>query len=282
VTVEQLVRAALDEDIGPGDRTTDSVVPADLGGVGRLRAKEPLVVCGVDLFAAALTETARRRGAVVVVDAFADEGAEVAAGTVVAEARGPVAALLTGERVALNLVQWMSGVATHVRRVVTAAGPGGPRVLDTRKSPPLYRSLAQRAVRAGGATNHRAGLFDGVLIKDNHVDAAGGVAEAVRRARAGAHHLLRVQVEARTEAEAFEALRAGADALLLDNFDDAAIGGLVARLRAVAPGAFLEASGNMTAERVAGLAGSGLDAVSMGGLVHQARWVDLSLKVAPA
>lgn len=282
MNLDDLVAAALDEDVGAGDLTTLAVVPAGRHGIGTVRAKEPLVVCGLEAFAATMQETARRGGTSVAVHMSARDGDAVEAGGVVALAEGQVATLLTAERVALNLLQWASGVATHVRRFVQVAGPGGPRIVDTRKTPPLYRALAKHAVRCGGAHNHRTGLYDGVLVKDNHVDAAGSVAEAVRRAHAGVHHLLRVEVEVRTEAEAFDALDAGADALLLDNFSNAALAALVPRLRARRPDVVLEASGGMTAERVAGLRGVGLDLVSVGGLVHQARWVDLSMKVTPS
>jgi nicotinate-nucleotide pyrophosphorylase (carboxylating) len=166
--------------------------------------------------------------------------------------------------------------------VEAAGGPDGPlRVLDTRKTTPLHRRLEKHAVRCGGGASHRFGLFDGVLIKDNHIVAAGGIAVAIGRARRHAHHLLRVECEVETLAELDEALAAGADAILLDNMDDDTLRRAVALNRAAPRPAMLEASGNMTAERIARIRTIGVDCVSMGGLVHQARWADLSMRIQP-
>jgi nicotinate-nucleotide pyrophosphorylase (carboxylating) len=210
------------------------------------------------------------------------DGDAVTSGTVVARVAGPLRNLLVGERTALNFVMRLSGIAKNTRRFVDAAGETGPAVVDTRKTTPLHRQLEKQAVRCGGGRNHRFALYDGVLIKDNHVDAVGSITEAVQRARAANHHLVRVEVEVRTLSEVDEALATSADALLLDNFDDDGLREAVRRARAVKPGIVLEASGNMTPERIARIKDFGLDLVSAGGLVHQARWADLSLKVRRA
>lgn len=274
MTLEALIRLALDEDVGSGDLTTNAIVPSDAAGSAVILAKQSLVLCGHTPAAAVFdalgaTYTPLRL-----------DGERVSRGVEVARVDGPLRSLLTGERVALNFLMRLSGIATHTATVV--AGAGGLKVVDTRKTTPLHRALERHAVRVGGAANHRFALYDGVLIKDNHIRAAGGVAEALRRARAGIHHLLRVEIEVSTLDELTEALDAGADAVLLDNMDDERMLAAVRITRAHPRGAgvLLEGSGNMNAERVARLSGVGLDLVSMGGLVHQARWADLSMEIA--
>lgn len=282
VDIRRLVALAIDEDLGHGDLTTSSVVPPDLRGAGAVLAKQPLVVAGHEAAAAVFAEVAHRTGAEARYEAVVPEGEQVAAGTVVGRASGGFAALLMAERTALNLLMRMCGIATNTRRYVEAAGPGGPVVVDTRKTTPLHRSLEKHAVVCGGARNHRHALFDGVLIKDNHVDAVGSLTEAVRRARAASHHLVRIEVEVRTLAEVDEALQTEADVLLLDNMDDETLQEAVRRARAAPRRVLLEASGNMSVERISRIRSFGLDFVSVGGLIHQATWADLSLKVRPA
>jgi nicotinate-nucleotide pyrophosphorylase (carboxylating) len=273
MTLSELVRLTLAEDIGPGDVTTEACVDADSVGSARIYAKEPLVVSGQD----AAREVFSQLGcAYTAVTADGDAAGGQNADTV-ATVRGPHRALLVGERPALNFLMHLSGVATHVRRI-TGIRPG-LRVVDTRKTTPLLRSLEKAAVRHGGGANHRFGLFDGVLIKDNHIVAAGGIGNAVSRARAKAHRLLRIEVEVETLEELREAMDAGADDILLDNMDDAT---LAEAVRINAGRCRLEVSGGITAERFPVLATLGVDRVSMGGLVHQARWVDLSMRIAPA
>ncbi|MEZ4236747.1 MAG: carboxylating nicotinate-nucleotide diphosphorylase [Myxococcota bacterium] len=278
--LDRLVALAIDEDLGHGDVTTDTVVPPELVGAGELLAKQDLVLAGHAAAAAVFAEVGRRTGGDAAYVAEVAEGTEVAAGTVVARVSGQLATLLVAERTALNLVMRMCGIATNTRRHVEAAGPGGPRIVDTRKTTPLHRALEKHAVRCGGGHNHRHALFDGILIKDNHVDAVGSLTEAVRRARAGNHHLLKVEVEVRTLDEVDEALASGADVLLLDNMSDDTLQEAVRRARAARP-VILEASGNMNVARIERIRGFGIDLVSVGGLVHQARWADLSLKVRP-
>lgn len=263
-----LVRLSLAEDIGAGDVTTLATVDAARSGTARVIARQSLVVCGQEPAA----EVFRQLGATW--HAAVPDGAERADGDLVGTVEGPLAVLLQGERVALNFLMRLCGIATHTRSVVAAAG--GLTVLDTRKTTPLHRALEKHAVRCGGARSHRFGLFDGVLIKDNHIVAAGGVAEAIRRARAHAHHLLKIECEVESLAELREALAAGADVILLDNMDDATLREAVA---ITAGRAKLEASGNMTGARIAGMRDIGIDFVSMGGLIHQARWADLSMRI---
>jgi nicotinate-nucleotide pyrophosphorylase (carboxylating) len=270
LTLPQLVTHALAEDIGPGDITTRATVDPHATGRARVYAKQHLVVCGQE----AAAEVFRQCGATWV--ATLPDGARATPGEDVGHAEGPLAALITAERCALNFLMRLSGIATHVQTCVE--GIEGIDVLDTRKTTPLHRELEKHAVRCGGARNHRFGLFDGVMIKDNHIVAAGGIATAVARARAHVHPLVRIEVEVETLDELRQALAAGADIVLLDNMDDATLREAVA---INAGRARLEASGNMTAERLRQLVGIGIDQVSMGGLIHQARWADLSMRVLP-
>ncbi len=264
----ELVRLALAEDIGPGDLTTETCVPAANRAEAVVRAKAPLVVCGH------LEATEVFRQMQVNYEPLVDEGIEVTSGTLVARLEGPARGVLSGERVALNFLMHLSGIATHVRRMVASAA--GLRVVDTRKTIPLMRAPERRAVRIGGGANHRFALYDGILIKDNHIVAAGGISPAVAAARARAHHLLRIEVEVESLEEAREALAAGADVIMLDNMDNARIQEVLAELGGRAQ---FEVSGNVGRERLAHLATLGVDLVSMGGLIHQAPWVDLSMKL---
>ncbi len=266
--LSELVRLALVEDVGHGDVTTEATVPADLQGSARVIAKQELVVCGHDI----AHEVFRQMGATYTPEVA--EGEVAAKWTVIARVTGPMRGLLTGERLALNFLMRLCGIATHTHRTVERAGE--LKVVDTRKTTPLIRQLERRAVRVGGGGNHRFALYDGILIKDNHIRAAGGVPEAIRRARAHAHHLLRIEIEVETLAELEDALSLGVDAVLLDNMDDAT---LQEAIRINAGRAILEASGNMDADRIARISSFGLDVVSMGGLIHQATWADLSMKV---
>lgn len=279
--LEELVARALDEDLGPGDVTTGPTIPADRAGTGRVLAKQELVVAGHAAAAAVFAEVDRRLGGRVGYEVLVPEGRVVPAGTDVARVEGPLRNIVIGERTALNLLMRMCGIATHTRRFVAAAGPDGPKVVDTRKTTPLHRELEKHAVRMGGGHNHRHALFDGVLIKDNHVTAVGSLSEAVALARAAAHHLVRVEVEVGSLAQLDEALGTAAEVILLDNLDDATLAEAVRRTRARKPSVLLEASGNMTPERIASIRGLGLDLISAGGLIHQATWADLSLKIRP-
>ena len=270
--LEEALRAWLREDLGQGDLTSLLVVPEDLEGEAVILAKEGGVLAGLwvaeRVFALADPRTA--------FTPMVAEGARVAEGTEVARVRGPLRGILAGERLALNLLQRLSGIATLTRAYVEALAGTKAQILDTRKTTPGLRALEKYAVRVGGGRNHRYGLFDGILLKENHVRAAGGVGEAVRRAKARAPHYLKVEVEVRSLEELEEALEAGADLILLDNFPLEALREAVRRVGGRVP---LEASGNMTLERAKAAAEAGVDYVSVGALTHSAKALDLSLLV---
>ena len=269
---ERLIDLALEEDLLLGDVTSEATLDPGAQGEGRILAKEDLVLAGSEV----AMRVFERLGASCRFDAR--DGDRVARGSFAASARGSVRALLGAERTALNFLQRLSGVATLTRRCVDALASGGgrTRLLDTRKTTPGWRRLEKEAVRAGGGTNHRFALGDGVLVKDNHVAACGGVGEAVRRARAHASVMLKIEVEVEDLAGLDEAIRAGADIVLLDNMDDATIAEAVRR---ASSRVLLEASGNMTLERLPRVAATGVDFVSMGALTHSARALDISFEI---
>jgi len=271
--LQEIVRAALAEDVGSGDATTLATVGATARARATITQKAPGVVFGLDVAERAFTEL----DAGVTFERPCPEGAWQDAGTRVLHAEGPARALLTGERTALNLLQRLSGVATLTARYVQAVEGTGVRILDTRKTTPGLRMLEKAAVRAGGGTNYRAGLFDAILIKENHIAAAGGVAPAVQQARA-AHPELPLEVEVRNPEEIEQALAAGAPRLLLDNMDPEQLRAAVAQ---VGGRAELEASGGITLETVRAHAVEGLDFISVGALTHSAPALDLSLILEP-
>jgi nicotinate-nucleotide pyrophosphorylase (carboxylating) len=271
--VERLIDLALEEDLLLGDVTSEATLSPTASGEGTFLAKEELVLAGT----AVAARVFERLGAECRFSR--EDGARVIRGEVVGTAIGPVRALLAAERTALNFLQRLSGVATATRRAVDAlaAGGGKTRLLDTRKTTPGWRMIEKAAVRAGGGKNHRSSLGDGILIKDNHVAACGGVAEAVRRARASAGAMLKIEVEVVDLPGLDAAIAAGADIVLLDNMDDAAVGAAVKR---AAGRVLLEASGNMTQDRLPRIAATGVDFVSMGAVTHSARAVDLSFELS--
>jgi nicotinate-nucleotide pyrophosphorylase (carboxylating) len=272
--LDRLIDLALEEDLGAaGDVTTDALVPEDSRGRAELWAKEPLVLAGSAAFARVFT---RLEPEAQVRFAFAD-GAEVGARAVLATVSARLRTLLTGERTALNILQRTSGIATLARRAAEAVRGSRLRILDTRKTSPGLRRLSKEAVRAGGAYNHRFGLFDGVLIKDNHLAAVGGdVGEALRRAREQAPRLVKIEIEITRLDQLLTAIDGGADVVLLDNMEDAHVAEAV---RLAAGRVQLEVSGNVTLERLPRLAALGVDFVSMGALTHSARSMDLSLEI---
>lgn len=275
------IAAALDEDLGAGDLTTRSCIPDDRRGLGSIVAREDLVVSGHTPAREVFRQVAARRGVEVVYRAVTPDGEGAPRGALIADIEGPLAVVLEGERLALNLLMKLSGIATQVRPYVDAAA-GQLRVVDTRKTTPLLRALEKAAVRHGGAHNHRFALYDGVMIKDNHIAAVGSIARAVEAVRAEVHHLVRIEVEVTTLDELDEAVQAGADVLLLDNMGDDQLALAVQRARSARPGVILEASGTMTPPRIARIRDLGLDVVSAGGLIHQSTWVDLSMQVRAA
>ncbi len=264
------IRAALREDIGSGDLTTEAVVPAGLHGRAEILAKERCVPAGIDVALRVFDLLSDEVKAVV----RAVEGSWVDGGRVLVEVEGPVRVLLTAERVALNLLQHLSGIATLTRRFVEAVDGTGVRILDTRKTLAGWRRLEKYAVRVGGGGNHRSTLSEGILIKENHIRAAGGLLGAVRAARGAVPHLLRVEVEVTSLEEVREALEAGVDAILLDNMPTEMFREAV---RIVGGAVTLEASGGITLGNVREVAETGVDAVSIGRLTHSAPAADISM-----
>jgi nicotinate-nucleotide pyrophosphorylase (carboxylating) len=267
-----LVRRALAEDIGTGDITTGATVAPNQQAHAVVLAKSRCVVAGLDV----AVEAFRQLDPEIQVTVHHPDGTLCEPGTVVAELRGRADALLTAERTALNFMQRLSGTATMARAFVDAAR-GRIVVLDTRKTTPLVRVLEKYAVRAGGAVNHRHGLNDGILIKDNHIRLAGGVAEAVTRMR-GANHGLPIEVEAQSLEQVDAALASGADIILLDNLTTPDIIDAVQRCRGRAK---TEISGGVTLARLPELAATGADFVSVGALTHSAPAADLSFEIEP-
>ena len=266
----QIVRRALAEDLGWGDVTTEATVGAEVRGHGTVVVKAPCVLAGLDVAA----EVFRQLDPAVHITLRNRDGDRTEPGAVAAEVRGAAALMLTAERTALNFLQRLSGIATLTRRYVDAAG-GRITVLDTRKTTPTLRALEKYAVRAGGGCNHRLGLDDGILIKDNHVRLAGGVAEAVKRMKAARQEML-VEVEAQSLADVEAAIDAGADVILLDNLPLEQIHQAVGR---IAGRAKIEISGGVSLDRMPELARTGADYVSVGALTHSAPAVDLSFEI---
>lgn len=270
-----IVAAALEEDLGSGDWTTVWTVPREVVASARVIAKGHGVLAGVEV----AREVFRQVDDSVVVETLREDGQAVAPGDEVIRLRGAARSLLSGERVALNFLQRLSGVATLTRRFVDAVHGTGVRILDTRKTTPGLRLLEKAAVRAGGGVNHRAGLYDMVLIKENHIAAAGGIAAAVESVRRQNDRGLRVEIEARSLDEAAEAARPGVDVILLDNMTPAQLCEAVLLIRRTGLPIETEASGGVDLGTVRGIAESGVDAISVGALTHSAPALDLSLLI---
>jgi nicotinate-nucleotide pyrophosphorylase (carboxylating) len=273
--VAEIVRRALGEDIGPGDLTTEACIPPGLHAEGTFLAKQAGVLAGLDV----VVECFRQAGPDCVLSGLREEGGAFVAGDILGHVSGPAGQILTTERVALNFLQRLSGVATLTRRYVEAVAGTGARIVDTRKTTPGLRLLEKAAVRAGGGSNHRFALYDGVLLKDNHLAAVGSITEAVRRSRERAPHMVRVEVETTDLDQVAEAVAAGADIIMLDNMDCAAMREAVAL---VAGRALVEASGGVSLDSVAQIAATGVDLISVGRLTHSAPAVDISLELGGA
>jgi nicotinate-nucleotide pyrophosphorylase (carboxylating) len=272
ICIDSIVGTALREDLGDGDLTTRAVL--DRLGVARARivAGETAVVAGLDLVEA----TFRHLDPDVRIDREIGEGERTTADTVVARVSGAAHALLQGERTALNFLQYLSGIATRTAAYLDSGDRGATVLLDTRKTTPGLRRLEKYAVRIGGADNHRMGLFDGILIKENHKILAGGVEAAVRRARQRRSGTMPIEVEVDTLQEFDAAVRAGADIILLDNMSPEQVGEAISRKPEAV---LLEASGGITPENLAAYAATGVDRISAGGLIHSATWIDYSMEV---
>lgn len=270
--LERLIRSFIEEDVGSGDRTTEAVVPADATGRARIEAREGCVVAGLEP-AALCFELAG--GGTSWVSEITD-GATVGAGETIAVIEGSLRTILTGERTALNLMARLSGIATLTATYADRIQGTPAKLVDTRKTTPGLRALEKAAVLAGGGSNHRFGLDDGILIKDNHIAAAGSITEAVERAKAAAHHGLKVEVEVTDLQGLDEAVAAGADIVMLDNMTPAEVADAVARAGGKV---ILEASGGITLENIRAYADTGVDLISSGALTHSAPAVDLALEV---
>jgi nicotinate-nucleotide pyrophosphorylase (carboxylating) len=266
----------LAEDIGRGDITTQSTVPPDVRGQGKFLAKEYLVVCGVSIAEAVFLHLDADSPEI---ETSVSEGDEVEEGTVFATLKGYADVLLTGERVALNLLQRMSGVATLTRQYVKAVEGTKAQIVDTRKTTPGLRMLEKYAVTVGGGKNHRLGLDDGILIKDNHIALAGGITQAVSAAKNLAGHLHKIEVEISNWAQLREALNAGADIVMLDNQTPEEAQKLVQMARDINPTVLIEGSGGMDLDKVRSYAEAGVDLISVGRITHSARAVDISFKI---
>jgi len=272
---DHLIDLALEEDAGLGDLTSRAIFPADHRSRAVIEAGQDLVVCGL----AVAARVFERADAALQVSPLAADGDRVKKGAAVLRIEGPTIGILTAERTALNFLQRLSGIATQARRFADAARPFGVRLVDTRKTTPGFRALEKHAVRCGGCHNHRSSLGEHVLIKDNHIAAAGSLSKAVVLARGSAPHTAKIEVEVGTLAEVNEACRIGADVILLDNMTPAEVRAAVA---AVAGRATVEVSGGVRFETLAAYAVPGVDVISVGALTHSAPAADLSLTIRPA
>ena len=270
-SVEQLIERALEEDVGTGDITTLTTISEDAVGHGKYIAKEDGVLCGIDL----ARRVYEKLDGKIEFTAYKKDGDEVVRGDIIAEVHGPAISLLTGERVGLNLMQRLSGTATKTRECVKKIEGTNATIADTRKTTPGLRVLEKYAVRVGGGSNHRFNLADGILIKDTHIVAAGGITEAVKRARKNAPHTLKVEVEVETFEQLEEALEAGADIIMLDNMS---CEDMTRAVKIVDGRAKTEASGNMGDRDLLEVAKTGVDIISIGALTHSVRSLDISLK----
>jgi nicotinate-nucleotide pyrophosphorylase (carboxylating) len=270
IMIDRLIEQALFEDIHTGDITTLAVVPGKRPASAKLVAKEDLVAAGL--------ATAARVFSILDPDirfnACLADGEKAIAGNIMATVHGEAATLLMGERVALNLLQRMCGIATLTASFVEAVAGTKTRIVDTRKTTPGLRILEKYAVRVGGGVNHRTGLYDGVLIKENHITAAGGITEAIRRARAYIPHTLKIEIETETLPQVDEAIAAGADIIMLDNMT---LEEMRAAVITIAGRAQVEASGGVNLERVRAIAETGVDIISVGALTHSPRAMDISM-----
>lgn len=269
--IEEIVRRALTEDVGPADISTRAAVAADATAEAVILAKAEGCLAGTHVAAGVF-----RTLDPAIRFASLPDGSSIEPGTEVATIAGPARAILTGERVALNFLQHLSGVATATRQAAVAAEPYGVKVVDTRKTTPGLRALEKEAVRVGGGANHRMGLYDAVMLKENHIALAGGITEGVRRARAYVGHTVKIEVEVERLDQIDEAIAAGADIILLDNMSLTDMRSAVERIGGKA---IVEASGGITPERVAQVAACGVDVISLGWITHSVPALDLSLRI---
>ncbi|HEX8183615.1 MAG TPA: carboxylating nicotinate-nucleotide diphosphorylase [Blastocatellia bacterium] len=266
----------LKEDLGRGDITTQATVRGGVRGRGRFLAKQDFILCGLEVAEAVFGTL----DSAIQLESHVYDGDAISAGTEFARIEGPASVLLTGERTALNLLQRLSGVATLTKAYVDAISGTGARIVDTRKTTPGLRVLEKYAVTVGGGQNHRFGLDDGVLIKDNHIALAGGVRRAIELARRAVTHLMKIEVEVQNQSQLRDAIDSRADIIMLDNMGVEEIRKSVELIRETAPYAVIEVSGGVKLEMVRQLAECGVDLISVGAITHSATAVDISLKIA--
>lgn len=271
-SVDELIELALREDIGSGDITTDATVSPDIDGTGDVIAKDDFILAGLDV---ARNVFIRLDPQVFFSTTFKD-GDSVKKGRIVFSVRGKLSSILKAERTSLNFIQRLSGIATLTRIYVDRLKGSSVRIVDTRKTTPGWRILEKYAVKIGGGSNHRMGLFDGILIKDNHIAACGGIRTAVDSARKRIHHLVKIEVEVTDMAELTEALSAGADVIMLDNMTPDQIRKAVKEINSKA---LVEVSGGVNLDNLSLLAETGVDFISVGALTHSAKNVDMSMKI---
>lgn len=271
-SVDRLIQLALEEDLGSGDVTSESTLTESQEGRGAFRAKSDLIVAGLFLLPKILHVIDSR----VAVRFFCEDGKRMGKGEILAEASGPVPSLLAGERTCLNFLQQLSGVATLTRKVVETVADFPCRIVDTRKTIPGWRALQKYAVRTGGGQNHRFGLFDGILIKDNHIQALGDLKSAVQAARRKAPFTLKVEVECANLDQVARAIEAGADIVMLDNME---VSEMKAAVKLIGGRALVEASGGIHLENVREIAATGVDFISIGALTHSAPAADINMKL---
>jgi len=270
--VRKLIEEALFEDIGPGDITSEAVIPEEASSTAEIVAKQDLVLAGILI----AREVFRKLDPWVQFTPLAHDGNKVQSGSIIAQVQGKTRALLAGERLALNIMQHLSGIATHTAKFVEVLKGSRAEILDTRKTLPGLRALEKYAVRMGGGRNHRFGLYDGILIKDNHIAAAGGIIKAMAGIRKKVHPLLKIEVEVKTLDEVREAMAAGATMLLLDNMPPALMKQAV---NIVGGRVLVEASGNVTLDTVKAIGDTGVDFISSGSLTHSSPAADISMKI---
>lgn len=269
----EMIERWLQEDIGTGDVTTLSTIPEAMRSTAVIHMKEAGIIAGLPI----AQQVFRQVDPDLKFTALVEEGAQVEYGTVIAEVEGSARSLLLGERLALNLMQRLSGIATKTQAFVERVSDLPVRLADTRKTTPGHRMLEKYAVRIGGGANHRFGLYDAVMIKDNHIKASGGITAAVSAAREAIPHTMKIEVEIETEPQLEEALSAGADIIMLDNMPVARMAEAVSRIRNAAPHVVIEASGGVNLETVRPIAETGVDVISVGGLTYSVQALDISL-----
>ncbi len=273
--VREFLERALSEDIGSGDITTLHTIDPDVQSSAVILAKEPLVVAGIPFSA----EVFRILDSTITIEHLTEDGNEVPPGGKLLALKGRAVNILAGERLALNLLQRLSGIATLTRKFVKELEGSGVTLLDTRKTTPCMRFMEKHAVRMGGGKNHRFGLFDGVLIKDNHITAAGGLREAIRKVRGNVHHLMKIEVEVGNLKELEAALEEGVDIVMIDNFTPSEIRKAVEMVINSGQRPAIEVSGGITLQNIRDYAIKGVDFISTGSITHSARAVDISLEI---